>query len=208
MFSLRSLFGDGNKIYDLLNRSAGEGLHSVESLTRLLAHGEAGPSLEELAEAHRKDKVIHQQIRETLNKTGTGDLERFETEELAETLYKVPKTIEKFAERYVLSGERARAVSFSPHLQMLDEAIRLVVAMLQGLEKMHFGTVSQQNTRLQQIEGDADKLMLSRLGDLYSGQYDPVTALALRDLYDIMEKAIDHCRDVGNMVSQLVLRHS
>jgi uncharacterized protein Yka (UPF0111/DUF47 family) len=99
-------------------------------------------------------------------------------------------------------------VNFGSQIQMLDEAIRLVVAMLKGLKEKHFGTVNEQNSRLQKIEGDADKLMLSRLGELYGGQFDAVTAIAVRDLYDILEKTIDHCRDAGNMVSQLVLKHS
>jgi uncharacterized protein Yka (UPF0111/DUF47 family) len=164
--------------------------------------------LEELAASHQKDKAIHQQIRETLARAHTGDFDRAETEALANALYKVPKTIEKFAERYVLCAPRFRAVNFGSQIQMLDEAIRLVVAMLKGLKEKHFGTVNEQNSRLQKIEGDADKLMLSRLGELYGGQFDAVTAIAVRDLYDILEKTIDHCRDAGNMVSQLVLKHS
>ena len=208
MFSLRTLFGDGNRIYNLLNNSAEEGLHSVETLSRMLANGTTTPSLEELAVSHQKDKAIHQQIRETLAKAHTGDFDRAETEALANALYKVPKAIEKFAERYVLCAPRFRSVSFSSQIKMLDEAIRLVVAMLKGLRKKHFGTVNEQNSKLQKIEGDADKLMLDRLGELYGGTYDAVTTIAMRDLYDILEKAIDHCRDAGNMVSQLVLKHS
>ena len=208
MFSLQTLFGDSNKIYDLLNASAEEGLRSVETLTRLLASGAATPSLDELAASHQKDKAIHQQIRATLVTAQTGDFERAETEALADSLYKVPKAIEKFAERYVLCAPRFREVNFNLQVKMLDEAIHLVVAMLKDLKKKSFATVNEQNARLQKIEGEADKLMLSRLGELYSGSYDAVTAIALRDLYEILEKAIDHCRDAGNMVSQLVLKHS
>jgi uncharacterized protein Yka (UPF0111/DUF47 family) len=208
MFSVRTLFSDGNKIYTLLTASAEEGLHSVETLSKMLANGAATPSLEELAASHQKDKTIHEQIRETLATVHTGDFDRAETEALANALYKVPKTVEKFAERYVLCAPRFGAVNFGTQINMLDEAIRLVVAMLKDLRKKHFGTVNEQNSRLQQIEGDADKLMLNRLGDLYSGRYDAVTAIAVSDLYAILEKTIDHCRDAGNMVSQLVLKHS
>ena len=208
MFSLRTLFGDGNKIYTLLTASAEEGLHSVEALTRMLANGGAMPSLEELAVVHRRDKVIHQEIRSTLARTNSAEFERDETEALANALYKVPKAVEKFAERYVLSAPRFRAVGFGTQLTMLDEAMRLVVAMLKDLKKRQFATVNGQNCQLQKIEGDADKLMLQRMGELYGGQYDAVTAIALKDLYDILERAIDHCRDAGNLVSQLVLKHS
>jgi len=207
VFALPSLFGRGDNIYTLLTASAEEGLHSVETLTGLLANGDLTPTLEELALSHRKDKSIHQEIRATLATASTGDFERAETEALANALYRVPKAIQKFAERYVLCAPRFRGVSFTRHLQMLDEATRIVVAMLRGLKNKNFATVKDHNARLQQIEGDADKLMLEKIGELYSGQYTVVTAIALRDLYDTLEKTFDHCRDAGNMVSQLVLKH-
>jgi hypothetical protein len=32
--------------------------------------------------------------------------------------------------------------------------------------------------------------------------------MALKDLHEILEKAIDHCRDAGNVIAQVVLKHS
>jgi uncharacterized protein Yka (UPF0111/DUF47 family) len=64
------------------------------------------------------------------------------------------------------------------------------------------------NDRLQYVEGEADKLMNELLRDLYSGQFDALRAIVLRDLYELMEKVIDRCRDVGNVVMHIVLKNS
>jgi len=32
--------------------------------------------------------------------------------------------------------------------------------------------------------------------------------MAMKDLYDLLEKVIDRCRDAGNIVSQIVLKNS
>ena len=58
-------------------------------------------------------------------------------------------------------------------------------------------------------EGDADKLLLQSLRDLYSrpGQ-DSVTIIVLKDLYDLIEKVVDRCRDAGNVVSHIVFKNS
>ena len=53
-----------------------------------------------------------------------------------------------------------------------------------------------------------DELVLEELLGLYSGQYGAVVAIAFKDLYEILEKAIDHCRDAGNVVGQVVIKHS
>ena len=56
------------------------------------------------------------------------------------------------------------------------------------------------NARLQTIEGDADKLELELLRDLYHGDYTAKHIIFLRDLYDLLEKVIDRCRDAGNII--------
>jgi uncharacterized protein len=208
MFSLQKLLGKDDKFFDLLTASAEEGVHSVEALKRILTNPSITPTLEEFVASRRKDKAITNEIGELLVKTFVTTLEREDIEALSNALYKVPKTIEKFAERYVLCAPQLRDVRFDRHLAMLEEAVNTVVSMLKELKKNNFGSTSQQNAKLQKIEGDADKLMLEEFRTLYSGKYEPLTALALKDLYEILEKVFDRCRDAGNVVSHVVLKHS
>jgi uncharacterized protein Yka (UPF0111/DUF47 family) len=64
------------------------------------------------------------------------------------------------------------------------------------------------NDKLQYIEGEADKLMLTLLKELYSGKFDALSAMVIRDLYELIEKVIDRCRDAGNVVMHIVLKNS
>jgi uncharacterized protein Yka (UPF0111/DUF47 family) len=208
MFSLQKLLGKDDQFFDLLQASAEEGLHSVTALKRILTNPSLTPTLDEFIESRRKDKAITNQISELLVKTFVTALEREDIEALSNVLYKVPKTIEKFAERYILCAPRLRDVKFDKQLVMLEEAVKTVVAMLKELKKNNLASISQHNTKLQRLEGDADKLMLEEFRELYSGKHDPLTALALKDLYELLEKVFDRCRDAGNVVSNVVLKHS
>lgn len=208
MFSLQKLLGKDDKFFDLLQASAEEGLHSVGALKRILTNPSVTPTLDEFIASRRKDKAITHEISGLLVKTFVTALEREDIEALSNVLYKVPKTIEKFAERYILCAPRLRDVRFDKQIAMLEEAVKTVVAMLKELKKNDLGSISQQNTRLQQLEGDADKLMLEEFRELYSGKHDPLTAMALKDLYELLEKVFDRCRDAGNVVSHVVLKHS
>jgi uncharacterized protein len=208
MFSLQKLLGKDDKFFDLLQASAEEGVHSVEALKHILSNPSMTPTLNEFVESRRKDKAITNQISELLVKTFVTALEREDIEALSNALYKVPKTIEKFAERYILCAPRLRDVKFETQLRMLDEATQTVVAMLKELKKNNLDHIAQQNAKLQQLEGDADKLMLQQLRELYSGKYEPLTALVLKDLYELLEKVFDRCRDAGNVISHVVLKHS
>jgi uncharacterized protein len=208
MFSLQKLLGKDDKFFDLLQASAEEGMHSVEALKRILTNPSITPTLDEFVASRRKDKAITNQISDMLVKTFVTSLEREDIEALSNVLYKVPKTIEKFAERYILCAPRLREVKFDTQIKMLEEATSTVVAMLRELKKHNLTSISQQNTRLQQLEGEADKLMLDEFRELYSGKHDPLTAMALKDLYELLEKVFDRCRDAGNVISHVVLKHS
>ena len=93
----------------------------------------------------------------------------------------------------------------------VDQATQKVVGMVQLLRTLGEGRLDQakeMNGQLQQIEGEADDYALELLGQLYSGRYEPIKVLALRDLYDLLEKVIDRCRDAGNVITHIVLKNS
>ena len=92
---------------------------------------------------------------------------------------------------------------------MLEQACETVASMVKQLRKLQeLETIKTQNTRLQYLEGEADKLMLDFLRELYSGKQDALKVIVLKDLYELLEKIIDRCRDAGNVVSQIVLKNS
>ena len=99
--------------------------------------------------------------------------------------------------------------SFKKHLELLDEAAETVFAMVRALRKgTDLATAREKNARLQTIEGDADKLELELLRDLYHGNYETREFIFLHDLYDLLERVIDRCRDAGNIILQVVLKYS
>lgn len=211
MFSLQKLMGKDDKFFNLLEASAEEARHSVQSLNRILANPASPPSLAEFHAAKEADKKITEQINVALVTTFVSQLEREDIEVLSAALYKIPKTVEKFAERLIISERVVKATDFTRHIALLDAATQQVVEMVKQLRRLGEGRLDQvkeMNTRLQQIEGDADKLILEILRDLYSGKHDATRVLAMKDLYELLEKVVDRCRDAGNVVTHIVLKNS
>jgi uncharacterized protein Yka (UPF0111/DUF47 family) len=73
---------------------------------------------------------------------------------------------------------------------------------------MDVGTAREMNDKLQTIEGNADKLELELLHDLYHGDYEAKHMIFLRDLYELLEKVVDRCRDAGNIILQVALKYA
>jgi uncharacterized protein Yka (UPF0111/DUF47 family) len=92
---------------------------------------------------------------------------------------------------------------------VLEQATSLVLSMVKQLRhRPPVETIKELNARLQTVEGEADALILEVLKDLYSGNHDPAKVVALKDLYELLEKVIDRCRDVGNVVTHIILKHA
>ena len=212
MFSIRKLLGNDQKFYDLLEASAQQADTSVHHLVALLSkleQHESPQSIEEFINSRRKDKQITQELTEQLCKTFITPLEREDIQALSAALYKIPKTVEKIGERVLIWPGNLRGANFQQHLQLLDQAAETVLAMVKDLRKgTDAATARERNSLLQTIEGNADKLELNLLRDLYAGDYDAKEIIFLRDLYSLLEKVIDRCRDAGNIILQVVLKYS
>jgi uncharacterized protein len=209
MFSLQQLFGQGDKFFGLLEASAEEARSSVQALVRIIKGENPPTTLEDFVLSRRKEKRIAEQISEELVNTFITGLEREDIEALSTALYKIPKATEKFAEHFIIGSQHLRGVDFSRQVAMLEQATDTVLAMVRQLRRIQeLEKVQELNDRLQYIEGEADKLMLDLLRDLYSGKHDPLKVVVLKDLYELLEKIIDRCRDAGNVIKHIVLKSS
>jgi uncharacterized protein Yka (UPF0111/DUF47 family) len=209
MFSLQTIFGKGDKFYGLLEASAAAARESTRALVELLAAPPAQRSLEKFKLARQREKNLQAQISQELVNTFVTALEREDIDALSNTLYKIPKIVEKFAERYTLAAERLGEVDFASRAAMLERATEVIEEMIGLLRKgMNIDTSKALNDKMQSIEAEADRLILELYRDTYAKETEPMRYLILKDLFELLEKAIDRCRDAGNVVHQVVLKNS
>jgi uncharacterized protein Yka (UPF0111/DUF47 family) len=208
MISLQRLVGGGDIFFDLLEKSAGEAHESVQIFVRNLSSPEP-TALDQFAIVRRKEKRITEEINERLTQTFVTPLEREDIDSLALALYKIPKTLEKFAERFQISPPNLPRDGFQRHAQLLQQAMETLELMVRELRSSpDLAVIKDQNLKLQYLEGEADKLMVERLRDLYNAPHEAISVVALKDLYDLLEKVIDRCRDAGSIIVQIVLKNS
>jgi len=208
MFSIQKWFAKDDQFFRLLRASAEEGRASVQALRQIMQNSAPDASLAQFAAARRKDKQITVQITELLASVSITGLDREDIEAISRSLYRVPKTVEKFAGRYLVCAPQMASIDFSRQIALVEQAVDTVAFMIKELEESHFEAVNQANEKLQTIEGDADKLVLQLLTELYGGQHPPLTVIMAKDLYEMLEKVVDRCRDAGNVIDNVVLKHS
>ena len=212
MSALQRIFGRDTKFYDLLEGGAAAAKQSTSILAALLPKLTGTPGndvLTDLSQARRKHKRLSQETTEELCKNFVTPLEREDIEALSTALYKITKNVEKIGERLLISPSGTDLGLVSRQITMLEKAAEVVVIMVNQLRtKSHGEEIRDAYERLQSIEGDADKLMTELLRELYHGTSDARSVVFWKDLYELLEKGIDRCRDAGYVVFHVALKYS
>lgn len=209
MFSLQRMLGRPDEFFGLLEQSAALGAEAVSVLRTTLINRTAAPSMEAFAAARRKDKEVINRLEEMLTQVFITPIEREDLQSIATQLYRLPKTIEKFAERYDIVWQKVTECDFSLVAHMLENAARIVVEMVQSLKQgCDLGAIKSMDARLSQIESDANTVILESLRRIYEPGGDPLRGIIAQDLFHLLGDCIEVCRAIGRTIALTILKNS
>jgi len=208
MFSLQTIFGSGKQFYTLLDEAAVAASDAAKALHSMLREADRQPALDAFKLARLRERAASDKISQALVDSFMTPIEREDIEALGSALYKIPKQIEKFADRYSLATTHLEHIDFAPRAAMLEQAAGVVVEMVADLRHMNLDRMTALNEKLRSLENEADRLMLELYHDIYSGRLDNLQMFLLKEFFEILEKAIDRCREAGVVAYQIVLKNS
>lgn len=208
MFSLQTIFGSGQQFHTLLDEAAIAAHDSAKALYAMMKAADRQPALDAFKLARLRERAVSEKISQALVDSFITPFEREDIEALGSALYKIPKQIEKFADRYSLAVSHLEHIDFAPRAAMLEQAAGVVVEMVASLRKMNLDQMTALNEKLRAIENEADRLMLELYRDIYSGRLDNLQMFLLKEFFEILEKAIDRCREAGVAAYAIVLKNS
>jgi uncharacterized protein len=209
---IQKLIGKNDVFFDLLEEGAVEARVSVELFEKFLKQldGENRPTgLDDFIQSRRKEKRIRHLMTEELSRSFITPLDREDLEALSVALYRIPKQVEKIVERLSIYPGKLPNDMFKRQAELMNQAATALVFMVKQLRAgTTLETIREANDRLQYAEGEADKVMLEQLKVLYQGPCDAKEFVILQKLFEMVEQAVDRCRNAGNIVVQVVLKHS
>jgi uncharacterized protein Yka (UPF0111/DUF47 family) len=208
MISFQRLLGREDEFFGLLEASASECMAVIEALRRIVSLPGEKASLEEFVTARRRDKEVTQKLEEMLIHTFVTPIEREDLEQLAEKLYKIPKTVEKFAERYSLVVQRVTDVAFEPHAAALSQGMGLLLQMVKALKAGDINAVKARQTDLRTLARGAETSLAESIALLYQPNYDALKAIIVKDLYDLIERTLERIREAAAVIAHVLLKNS
>ncbi len=155
---------------------------------------------------HVCDELTHDIVRR-LNKTFITPIDREDIHALATGLDDVVDAIDTTARRVVLyhlenPSEHAR--------QMSDVLVRLVVKLEDAVNGLEAGgeRVLQDCVAIHTLESEADAYHHEAVGKLFSIETDPIYIIKMKEIYEKMERTIDRCEDLANVLEAIVLKNA
>jgi predicted phosphate transport protein (TIGR00153 family) len=155
---------------------------------------------------HICDELTHDIVKR-LNQTFITPIDREDIHALATGLDDVVDAIEYTARRVVLyhleePTEHARKMS--------DVLVRLALKLedaVNALEK-DGQRVLQDCAVIHTLEEEGDTYHHEAVDKLFTEERDPITILKTKEIYEKMERSIDKCEDVANVLEAIVLKNA
>jgi len=206
-----SFFPREEKFYTLLSRQAEFVRISTDNLTSLFlsTDSEKDAAFNRIKAAKSGAKATSLEITKELCHTFVTPFDREDIQDIADNLYRIPKTIEKIAERVLLHNIPANQGDFDRQVKLIAGEAEVMTELISALiSKNANKTVIEKAEKLNELEQTGDEIRNDLLKSLYSTERDIRDLLIRRDIYDMLEKVVDRFRDVASVALQIVLKHS
>jgi predicted phosphate transport protein (TIGR00153 family) len=154
---------------------------------------------------HAGDAVTHRVIHE-LNSTFVTPFDREDMYQLATQLDDVMDSIEAAADFAVLTELETLPVEMGRQVELLQRAARCTADAMSRLSSMN--DLASYWIEVNRLENEADQVYRGLLSRLFSGSYEALTVLKLKQVADDLEDAADAFEHVANVVETIAVKDS
>ncbi|MCI0688624.1 MAG: DUF47 family protein [Sporichthyaceae bacterium] len=194
--------------YDMFATSASNLVTGATLLTELLgAEPAARPEIAERMKAaeHAGDETTHA-IMHQLNQSFITPFDREDIYRLASTLDDVMDHMEAAVDLVVLYHPEQLPRELADQVEVLVNAAELTADAMPRLRTMK--NLDEYWIEINRLENQADRIYRKLLAKLFSGEYEALTVLKLKEVVDELEAAADGFEHIANTVETIAVKES
>lgn len=200
-----SLIPRERRFYDLFDQQATNIVAACEILAAIESPAELAERHAEIKEfEHAGDEVTHEVVR-MLNRTFVTPFDREDVYDLASGMDDLIDYADEVADVLTLYG-----VTVIPGpVRELSELFRLASLQLQQA----VGKLQAQRdmdghwVEVHRIENRGDEVSRRAIAELFRGDVAPLEVIKLKEIYTLLEEALDRCEDVANTLESITIKN-
>jgi predicted phosphate transport protein (TIGR00153 family) len=202
-----SLIPRERRFYGLFERQAATIVEAADLLELALTEGGnlAEQQQEIKALENRGDGITHE-IVSTLNRTFVTPFDHEDIYALASGLDDILDYIEEVADTANLYGIAA----IPEPAREMTRLLALAVAQLEGaIGKLEFGKgIDEHSAEIHRLEDIGDSTARHAIADLFGDHLAVLEIIKLKDLYGLLENALDRCETVANVLEGIATKNA
>lgn len=154
---------------------------------------------------HNGDEIAHNTI-ETLNKTFITPIDREDIYQATVLLDDVIDTINDAAEKFIILGIKRVDKTMIELAEIIWKCTVEIDKGITNLKKMK--NVKEHYVNVHTLENEADSINSEAIAKLFNNEKPAVEIIRLKEIYEILELAIDKNEDVANIIENIVVKHA
>ncbi|HET7358051.1 MAG TPA: DUF47 family protein [Nocardioidaceae bacterium] len=193
--------------YDLFTQSATHLVNGAELLAEMLGEGNDREAIaKRMRDAeHEADETTHEIVRR-VNTTFVTPFDREDIYSLASRLDDVMDYMEEAVDLVLLYEVERLPSELANQVEVLQRAAELTAESMPRLKTMR--DLEEYWIEINRLENAGDKSYRRILAKLFSGKYEALEVLKLKDVVDSLEGAIDAFEQVANIIEQIAVKES
>jgi len=193
--------------YDLFTQLANQLVKGSNLLAEMLADGadRAGIADRMREEEHRADESTHDIIRR-VNQTFVTPFDREDIYSLASGLDDIMDFMEEAVDLVLLYEVQELPSALAEQVDVIQRCAELTAETMPRLKSMK--DLEEYWIEINRLENAGDKQYRRILTKLFSGQYEALEVLKLKDIVDSLEHAVDAFETVANTIEQIAVKES
>ena len=199
--------GKDRVFFDLFEEAAANVVRSADLLDQILAHY---PDRSDLARdivicEQEGDRITHD-VHQRLNSTFVTPIDREDVLTLVSALDDIVDLIDEVADYLGLYKIEA---PMEQSLAMADVLVKSCEQLAAALEHLRgFKDLENYWIELHRLENDGDRIYRDAVASLFSNGIDPMVVIRWKDIFGVLERAIDATETAAHIVEGIVIKNS
>jgi uncharacterized protein len=205
--ALRSLVPRDTAFFDLFNQAGQNTLRAARMLLEMLEKwpDEGGLARDILLLEQEGDRITHELI-QRLNTTSATPLDGEDIYGLATKLDDIVDYVEEAADfmvLYQIEAPMEQAIKMADVLVKSCEQLAAALERLRGLKDLE-----QYWIEIHRLENDGDRLYRDAVASLFANGIDPMVVIRWKDLFGVLERAVDATETAVHILEGIVIKNA
>ncbi len=205
-FLQRFMPHDGD-FFALFQKQAENIVAGAQAFVGMLEHYTGVPEQVQSIKAieHNGDEITHQIFRK-LNQTFVTPFDREDIHELCSSMDDIIDLIDAAANRFVLyrvNEVRTGTIELSKVLAATTVELKEAIHAMESPDKALHRVIE-----INRLENESDRICRTLIAQLFEEEKNPVEIIKWKEIFEVIETAVDKCEDVSNVIENVILKNA